>query len=47
MTQNHDSKARLEMLRDTIDRNRDNVPKHHDFEQIANREQPKQPAKKN
>lgn len=32
MTQHHDSEARLAMLRDTIDRNRDKLSNHHEFD---------------
>ena len=38
MTQHHDSNARLEMLRETIDRNRENVPAEHEVEE-ANKQQ--------
>lgn len=43
MTSHHDTDARLEMLKETIDRNRDKVSDSHDFEQREKQE--KQTAK--
>ena len=41
MTQHHDSEARLAMLRETIDRNRDKLSNHDEFEMEKDSKQEK------